>query len=211
MKTDDLIRVLSADAPAAPPMRRTLALGLPIAAGLALAGLWASLGLRDDILGMLRQPLPAMRIVLTGALFLAALGPMLELGRPEGRSSARLWPIAVIPIAAGSLFLWAWMQAPPGQRLAAVTGETVTACLITIPLLSTLPVGVILWTLRRGATTAPRLAGALAGLAGSGLAAAIYALHCTENSPLFYVTWYSMGIVIVTLVSAAIGRRYLRW
>jgi hypothetical protein len=70
---------------------------------------------------------------------------------------------------------------------------------------------VILWTLRRGATTAPRLAGALAGLAGSGLAAAIYTLHCTENSPLFYVTWYGLGIVVVTLVSAAIGKRYLRW
>ena len=44
-------------------------------------------------------------------------------------------------------------------------------------------------TLCRGGTTAPALAGLVAGLAGSGLAAAIYAVHCTEDSPLFYVTW----------------------
>ncbi len=93
----------------------------------------------------------------------------------------------------------------------AVVGKTMLTCLTMIPLLSILPVTAILLTLRQGATTAPRLASAVAGLAGSGAAAAIYATHCIEDSPLFYVTWYGLAILGVTAVSAAIGSRLLRW
>jgi hypothetical protein len=65
--------------------------------------------------------------------------------------------------------------------------------------------------LRSGATTAPGLAGWVAGVAGGGFAAMIYALHCTEDSPLFYVTWYGLAIIGVTVASVLIGRRILRW
>jgi hypothetical protein len=72
-------------------------------------------------------------------------------------------------------------------------------------------VGSLLVMLRRGATTAPAKAGFVAGLAGAGFAAAVYALHCTEDSPLFYVTWYGLAIMGVAIVSAMIGARSLRW
>ncbi len=39
-----------------------------------------------------------------------------------------------------------------------------------------------------------RSAGAVAGLAAGGLGAALYALHCTDDSPLFVLVWYSIGI-----------------
>ena len=52
---------------------------------------------------------------------------------------------------------------------------------------------------------------ALFGLAGGGAGAAVYALHCTEVSPLFYVTWYGLAILVVTAVSALLGPRILRW
>lgn len=90
-------------------------------------------------------------------------------------------------------------------------GKTMTKCLVTIPLLSVLPVATVLYVQRLGATTAPLWAGFVAGLAGSGLSAAIYALHCTEDSPLFYVTWYGLAIMAVTLVSTLIGARAFRW
>ncbi len=57
----------------------------------------------------------------------------------------------------------------------------------------------------------PALSGALAGLAGGGLGAAVYAMHCTEDSPLFWVTWYGTAIVVVTVASTLIGSRVLRW
>ena len=100
---------------------------------------------------------------------------------------------------------------PVEVRQMATLGKTFATCLVMIPLLSILPVASVLYTLHRGATTAPARAGFVAGMAGSGLAAGIYAMHCTEDSPLFYVTWYGIAIMGVALVSAVIGTRSLRW
>ena len=63
----------------------------------------------------------------------------------------------------------------------AIVGKTAVACQISIPLLSILPVTVILITPKRGATTAPALARAVTGLCGGGFAAMVNALHCTED------------------------------
>ena len=53
--------------------------------------------------------------------------------------------------------------------------------------------------------------GRLAGLASGGLATAIYALHCTEDNPLFFVTWYGLAILLMAGVGALCGRWVLRW
>ena len=59
--------------------------------------------------------------------------------------------------------------------------------------------------------TRPRLAGAVCGLVAAGIAATFYALHCDDDSPLFVAVWYTLGIGIVTTMSAVIGGRVLRW
>jgi hypothetical protein len=64
--------------------------------------------------------------------------------------------------------------------------------------------------LRQGAATRPALSGAVAGLMSGGLAATVYAAHCTDDSPLFVATWYSIGIAGLTVVGAAAGSRVLR-
>ena len=43
------------------------------------------------------------------------------------------------------------------------------------------------------------------------LAAAIYAWHCPDDSPLFVATWYTIAISMVTAVGFLLGRRLLRW
>jgi hypothetical protein len=80
-----------------------------------------------------------------------------------------------------------------------------------IPLLSLGPLACIIYALRKGAPTNPGLAGAVAGLLASGIAATLYATHCTDDSPLFLATWYSLATGIVTLAGYAIGARALRW
>jgi hypothetical protein len=55
------------------------------------------------------------------------------------------------------------------------------------------------------------LAGAVAGLAASGIAATFYASNCTDDSPLFVITWYPIAILIVAAVGYLIGRKLLRW
>lgn len=50
-----------------------------------------------------------------------------------------------------------------------------------------------------------------AGLAAGAIAAAIYAWHCPDDSPLFLATWYMIAIAGVTVGGALLGRRLLRW
>jgi hypothetical protein len=211
MKTDDLIAALAADSPAEAPLRRGLWPALLVALGVAILALGGTLGFRDDLLQSLANPVSVMRFVLTAALGGISLHLALVLARPEGRGMARLWPLALPVTVALGLWLWIFAITPAGAVPMAVVGKTMVACLVTIPLLSILPVAAILVALRRGATTAPALAGFAAGLAGGGLAAMTYALHCTEDSPLFYVTWYGLAIAGVTLATTLIGARVLRW
>jgi hypothetical protein len=65
--------------------------------------------------------------------------------------------------------------------------------------------------LRQGAPSSPSLAGAVAGLAASGIAATLYAAFCSDDSPLFVMTWYPIAILIVTMTGYLIGRKLLRW
>jgi hypothetical protein len=211
MRTDTLIRALATDAQPAPRPARLLVAGGPVALGLALIGLWLVLGPRDDLVASLGVPQSALRFVLSAALALIGLRMLLTLARPEGRGLVRLWPLAAVGMAATGLVAWAWLVTPPDARQMALTGKTIQTCLVTIPILSILPVAVILTALRRGATTAPALAGFAAGLCGSAAAAVIYALHCTEDSPLFYVTWYGLAMLGVMAVATLVGARLLRW
>jgi hypothetical protein len=211
MKTENLIAALAADSRTEPPPLAFMWPALALALAVAVFVVWVSLGFRDDLLQSLVNPVSVMRFVLTASLGLVGLRLALVLARPEGRSLARLWPVAVPVVAALGLLVWAYVGTPAEGRQMALVGKTMTTCLLMIPLLSVLPVAAILLGLRRGATTSPALAGFAAGLGGGGFAAMAYAMHCIEDSPLFYVTWYGLAIAGVTVASTLIGARVLRW
>lgn len=211
MKTDDLIRTLATDTVLSRPVGTLFILGLIPSLIAAVLVVWIDLGFRDDLATALVTPVSAMRIVLTAGLGFVAARIAYLLSRPEGRANARLWPLALVGAVAVGLWVWAYLTTPAEARQMATVGKTMVTCLVMIPLLSVLPVAAVLIALRQGATTVPVLAGSVAGLAGSGMAAAIYALYCTEDSPLFYVTWYGLAILAVSLVSTTVGARVLRW
>lgn len=211
MKTDDLIRALAADTVEPPAVQASLVLGTGFSLIAALLGVWLGLGFRPDLATALMTPVSAVRILLAGLLGVVSARLALVLLRPEGAQIVRLWPLAIVMAAAFGLLLWAFATTPQDARQMAMVGKTMSTCLVTIPLVSVLPVTVLHVVLRQGATTAPRRTGFVAGLAGSGFSAAIYALYCTEDSPLFYVTWSGLAILCVALVSAVIGARSLRW
>ncbi|THD84670.1 DUF1109 family protein [Aliigemmobacter aestuarii] len=211
MKTEDLIAALAADTVTDTPPRAILWPALVFAIAAAVLVVWGLLGLRADLVQSLANPMSVMRYVLTGAFGALGVRLALVLARPEGRGSARLWPLVVPAAAALAMLVWAYASTPGEGRQMALVGKTMTTCLVMIPLLSVLPVAAILFSLRRGATTTPALAGFAAGLGGSGFAAMAYALYCTEDSPLFYVTWYGLAIGGVTVATTLIGTRVLRW
>jgi hypothetical protein len=51
----------------------------------------------------------------------------------------------------------------------------------------------------------------MAGLLSAGLAATIYASHCTDDSPLFVATWYTLSVALVTAIGALVGSRVLKF
>ena len=72
-----------------------------------------------------------------------------------------------------------------------LVGNNSGACMTAIPLLSLPLLAAALVGLRHGAPARPAVAGAIAGLLSAGLAATLYASHCTDDSPLFVATWYT--------------------
>jgi hypothetical protein len=68
-----------------------------------------------------------------------------------------------------------------------------------------------LFGLRHGAPARPAVTGAIAGLLSAGMAATLYASHCSDDSPLFVATWYSIATAVVAAIGALAGSRVLRF
>jgi hypothetical protein len=90
-------------------------------------------------------------------------------------------------------------------------GDNSRYCLSAIPLLGLPLLAAALIGLRQGAPARPAVAGAVAGLLSAGLAATLYASHCTDDSPLFVATWYSIGAALLAAIGALAGSRVLRF
>jgi hypothetical protein len=90
-------------------------------------------------------------------------------------------------------------------------GKNAMLCLTVIPSLGVIPLAAILLAARVGAPTRPALTGLLAGLAAGGIAATFYAANCTDDSPLFVLTWYPLAIGALGFAGMAIGPLVLNW
>lgn len=206
--TDDLIRHL-AQAPV--PARFSPAVLLGGMVGLAVAGLVlysAEFGLRSDLVTAWAHLPVQAKTVLPGLLSVIAVWLALGSARPEGR--VVLWPVFV-PVTLAIAMVAYRMATAEGPLLSEAAGSTALACLGSIGMLSALPLALGVFLLRRAAPTRPVLTGALLGVAtGAGVAAG-YALHCTEDSPLFFVSWYGLAIALTGSIGAWLGHRFLRW
>jgi hypothetical protein len=212
METDQLIRTLAADnAHRARPVGFVLALALLSAAPVSVAIFVAELGVRPDVMTAMHNPFFDLKFAVTLALAVSAIAVSLHLSRPE--ASLRGWAWLLL-IPAGLLVAGIGGEMMMPQRLPMMTrlvGSNSKLCLTAIPLLSLPLLAAALIGLRHGAPTRPALAGAIAGLLSAGLAATLYAAHCTDDSPLFVATWYSVATALVTAIGALVGSRVLRF
>jgi len=211
MKTDDLIRAIAADDKRAAPLARFLYVALAAAFVLAAILFAVRLGPRPDIAAVALDPRFLLKFAVTLLLATTALALALRLARPGAETGYAWLVLAAAPalLAFGVLVELATMPAATwGTRL---IGTNWFYCLIFVSLFSLPLLAAALIGLRHGAPTRPALAGAVAGLLAGGLGAALYAAHCTDDSPLFVATWYTLAIAGVTIVGSLIGRRVLRW
>jgi hypothetical protein len=212
MDTDQLIRTLSADnAHRARPVGFALMLALLAAAPVSMLMFFAELGVRPDVMTAMRNPFFDLKFAVTLALASSAIAVSLHLSRPEvslrGFGWLLLAPVGILAAAIGGE-----MMMP--QRLPMMTrlvGKNSSVCLMAIPALSLPILAGALIGLRHGAPSRPAVAGAVAGLLSAGLAATLYASHCTDDSPLFVATWYSIATALVAAIGALVGAKLLRY
>ncbi|MFY9627271.1 MAG: NrsF family protein [Methylocystis sp.] len=212
MRTEDLINALVADLTVSKfRFRQVLVSAIALGAIVAAAAFLPSMGVRPDI----RQALLTIRFlfkfVVTLSLAVSAGGLLYCLARPGTPTGLWAWALIAAPTLLVIAVVTELVATPVASWSSRMVGTNAVYCLMLIPLLSLGPLACIIYALRKGAPTNPGLAGAVAGLLASGIAATLYATHCTDDSPLFLATWYSLATGIVTLAGYAIGARALRW
>ena len=212
MKTSDLIATLAADAKRPlVPLGRRMSLALAAGALVSLAAFMASLGPRPDIAAAAETVRFDLKFVDTLALLLPSALLCLRLSRPEAEPGALLgWLAAPFVLLLGAVAVELALV-PSSLWESRIVGTNWLHCLTLIPLMSIAPLAALILALREGAPSYPALTGALAGAASAGIAATIYATNCTDDSPLFVVTWYPIATLVVVAAGALAGRRWLNW
>jgi hypothetical protein len=212
MDTDQLIRTLAADSAHQPrPVGVVLTLALLAAAPVSVAIFLMMLGVRPDVMTAMRNPFFDLKFAVTLALAISAVAVSLHLSRPEASLRGWAW-LLLIPAGVLAAAIGGEMMMP--QRLPMMTrlvGHNSRVCMTAIPLLALPLLAAALIGLRHGAPARPAVAGAIAGLLSAGLAATLYASHCTDDSPLFVATWYSIATALVTAIGALAGSKLLRF
>jgi hypothetical protein len=212
METEQLIRTLAADnLHRARPVGLVLALALLAAAPVSTAMFLTGLGVRPDVMTAMHNPFFDLKFVVTLALAVSAISVSLHLSRPEVSLRGWAW-LLLIPAGILAAAIASEMMMP--QRLPMMTrliGTNSRVCMTAIPLMSLPLLAGALIGLRHGAPARPAVAGAIAGLLSAGLAGTLYASHCTDDSPLFVATWYTISTALVTAVGALAGSRVLRF
>ena len=213
MKTNQLIEMLSTNVEAVKPARikTTLALALILGAAAAFCLMFATVGLRSDIKTGVLSGFIALKLLFTSILIAAGTVLLSKLIRPgqDGRESYAVIVLSFVVLAlagAGSLVLHA-----PVSWGHMVMGTNWTMCVLCIPLFATVPFIGLFWTLRQGAPTNLRRAGAVAGLVAGALGAVAYAFHCPDDSIPFIALWYGVMIGLCAGIGAVLGPRFLRW
>jgi len=211
VKTDDFINLLAKDFDRPWSFRSMLAGA--VAGGIIIAAIlfFAGIGFRPDISEAVRSNRFLFKFVVSVSLAVTAIWVALSVGRPGGSLAHRGLALAIAPSLLAGAAVVELLVLPESQWVPHLVGHNARFCLTLIPLLAIGPLACLLAALREGAPSNPGLAGAVAGLAASGIAATFYAANCTDDSALFVITWYPIATLMVTTAGYLIGRKLLRW
>lgn len=213
MKTDQLIEMLSTNVEPVKPGRfkKALALTLLFGGAASFCLMLGTVGLRSDVGAGILSGFIALRLFFTLILISAGTLLLTKLIRP-GQDGRRSYVVIFLSfLALGLAGIGALAIHPPTAWGPMVMGTDWVMCVFCIPLFATVPFVALIWTLRQGAPTNLRSAGAIAGLVAGAIGAVAYAFHCPDDSIPFIALWYGVMIGLCALVGAMLGPRLLRW
>jgi hypothetical protein len=213
MKTDDLVAMLAAGAEAADPRYVEKRLALALAAGLASASVLmvALLGVRHDLVQVIATAGFWLKVSFPVAVICATVSMTARLARP-GRGAGPggiVFGLVLSGFWLGGMATLA--AAPPELRLGLMLGGTWKVCSTCVAILSIPAFGALCWALRGLAPTRQRQTGASAGLLAGAQGLLVYCFHCPETEMPFWAIWYTLGMLMPTLLGAALGKVLLRW
>jgi len=213
MKTDDLVTLLATGDIAIQPHTTTkrFALALGLGVGVAFLMMLALLGLRPDFSAASKLPMFWVKLGYAASLAAAAWLALLRLSHPGSRLKKAPLGMTLPILLMWLLALYTLVDADSAQRHELLYGATWGVCPLIITLLSAPIFLATLWVVRGLAPTHLTQAGAAVGLLSGALGAVVYSLHCPEMGAPFIGTWYLLGMLIPTLIGAALGRTLLRW
>jgi hypothetical protein len=211
LKTSELIAALVRDRQVTASPARLIARTLPVAVLVAAVGLLTTAGPRVDLVGVLAAPRFLFKFLVTLSLAIPAVVLLPRMAVPVQRAGGwqrALWLAPLVVLAGVALEL---ATVPSQNWLPSAIGHNALWCLAMVPTLAILPLAATLYCLRQGAPANAARAGAVAGLASGALAATVYAVHCTDDSPLFVALWYSLAVLFVSAAGAWLATRVARW
>jgi len=159
----------------------------------------------------MRNPFFDTKFAVTLALAIPAIVISVHLSRPEAALGRWIWLLLLSPFILVAAIIAEMMVPQRMPMMMRMIGKNSMVCMSAVPVLSLPILAGSLLALRQGAPSRPALAGAFAGLMSAGLAATLYAAHCTDDSPLFVATWYTLATLLVTALGAVIGSKVLRY
>ena len=211
MKTANLIDVLAQDAPVSWRLSNRLAMAFAVGTAAAMVIFVVAVGIRPDMSVAGHTIRVQFKLLFALTLMAGAVGAVSRVGRPEATPGAFGFVLVAAPVLL-ALAVLAELAATPAQSwMPRLIGSNSLYCLTMLPTLALAPLVSLLFALRESAPARPGRAGAVAGLAASGIATVLYASHCPDDSPLFVALWYSCAIAMVVAAGHVAGARLLKW
>jgi hypothetical protein len=212
VRTSELIDALAADTVANPihmGRRIAIALALGFVGSVLLYALFV--GPRPDLDSAVQTMRFNLKFLDAAALTLPSVLLLVRLVRPDARPGLMAaWLLAPLVLLAVAVVVELTVV-PSSQWMTRLVGQNMRYCTTMIPLMAAPILIALIVAMREGAPQHPGWTGALAGAASAGLAALLYASHCTDDSPLFVATWYPLATLVCAGVGALAGRRFLAW
>lgn len=212
MDTNELIKTLAADTRRPGTSLSTVWWGaVALAVAIAAAVFLVTLHPRPDIADAADTPRFLFKFGVMLTLAGGAFGALRALSRPEGNLRRALPLLIVAPALLVAAVVLELLAVPPETWPERMIGTSNVYCLILIMMIGIGPLSILLLALRHGAPSNPGIAGAVAGLLAGGIAATTYVAHCTDDSPLFVATWYTIAIAGLAGLGAVAAQRFVRW